>query len=103
MSSLILMTTRENIESATPLEKFEILADDIDRLRNGLAESENQRTVDELLETVDLEKLANQYEISITSLRRKLLAAGAEVFKIGKRSVIRKIKLLAVFEKLEQL
>lgn len=96
------MTTRERTDSASPLEKFETLADDIDRLRAKVIELEGQRSVDELLEIVHLDSLAEQLGVPVSGLRRKLSDAGGKIFKIGKLPVIRKIKLLAAFERIER-
>jgi hypothetical protein len=96
------MTTREKTNAATPLEKFDILAAEIDQLRMKISALDRQRSVDELLEIVSLKELSLQYQVPLVGLRKKLIDAGGNVFKIGKHSVIRRVNLLSIFENLER-
>lgn len=48
------MTTRERTEAASPLEKFEVLAEEIDRLRDELRRMRRGSSINDQLETVDL-------------------------------------------------
>ena len=96
------MTTRERTDSASPLEKFEILAEEIDQLRQEIDEANHKRPIEDLLEIIPVSELAMKYDVPLSGLKKKLILAGGEVFKIGKHSVIRKVKLLSVFESLER-
>ena len=99
---LTTMTVRELTNAASPLEKFEILADEIDKLHQKTSELEHRRSIDDLLEIVSLSDLAVVYGVPVAGLKKKLIQAGGEVFKIGKHRVIRKVKLVAVLENLER-
>jgi len=95
------MTTRERVEKVTPLEKFCVIAEDVDRLREHLKMVDGSQSLDELVEVVNVAELADRYEIKPQMMRAKLKNAGGKVFKIGKKWVIRKVQLLTVLELME--
>ena len=96
------MTTRERVEKVTPLEKFCVIAEDVDRLREHLKMVNSSQSLDDLCEVVNVEELAKQYEVKSNVMRAKLKQAGGKVFKMGKKWVIRKVQLLAVLEMMEE-
>jgi hypothetical protein len=96
------MTTRERTEKVTPLEKFLVLAGDIDLLRNQIENLTTDQSIDELLEVIEVQELAGRFGISITLMRKKLSNAGGRPFKLGKTWAIRKVGLLEVIQHLEK-
>ncbi len=96
------MTTRERTEKVTPLEKFLVLAGDIDLLRNQIENLTTDQSIDELLEVIEVQELAERFGISITLMRKKLSNAGGRPFKLGKKWAIRKVGLLEVIQHLEK-
>lgn len=95
-------TTRERTENASPLEKFDVLAGDIDHLRLQIERVSGQQSVDDLLEVIEIADLAEKYGSPEKLLRKRLRDSGGEIFKIGKKWVIRKVKLLQVYEAFER-
>jgi len=96
------MTTREKTEKVMPLEKFDVLAGDIDFLRQRVDTIHTEQSMDDLLEMLEIEKLAKEFGITLFTMRNKLKAAGGQVMKIGKKWVIRKVSYLEVLENLER-
>lgn len=96
-----MMTTREQTEKVTPLEKFGILAGDIDLLRNQVETMTSDQSIDELLEILEIQDLAKRFGVSIPLMRRKLALAGGRPFKLGKKWAIRKVGFLEVLQHLE--
>ncbi|MCH1508513.1 MAG: hypothetical protein L7T84_04855 [Akkermansiaceae bacterium] len=96
------MTTRERTEKVSPLEKFVVLAGDIDRLRNQVENISLDQTIDELLEIIEVQDLAKRFGVSVLLMKKKLRAAGGSPFKLGKKWVIRKVGFLEVLQHLEQ-
>lgn len=95
------MTTVERTQKVTPLEKFSVLACDIDLLRQKLDNLNIQQPLDDLLDVVEISELARRYDASEDLMRKRLRLAGGKVFKLGKKYVIRKVVLLEVLQKLE--
>lgn len=95
-------TTREKTDNVSPMEKFDILAADIDQLRLQVEQINGQKSVDDLLELIELADLAQQFGSTEKELRKRLRNVGGEIFKLGKIWVIRKIKLLQVYEAFEK-
>jgi len=95
------MTTREKTGKVTPLEKFDVLAGEIDALRQRIDNLQGVKTMDDLLAVVQIEELAKEFGVSLSTMRDKLKAAGGQVVKIGKKWVIRKVSYLEVLENLE--
>ncbi len=95
------MTTLERTEQLSPLEKFAVLAGDIDQIRLRLESINAQQSVDDLLDTLDIAELGEKFGVSMDTMKKRLILAGGTVFKMGKRHVIRKVRLLEVLETLE--
>ncbi len=95
------MNARERIRKVTPLERFDVLAGEVDALGDRLRMLSREQSVDELLEVIDVAELGQRYGVSRETMRKKLTEAGGTVFKLGKKQVIRKIKLLEIIEALE--
>ena len=85
----------------TPLEKFDVLAGDIDLLRQRVDTLHSEQSMDDLLDLLEIEQLAGKFGVSSLTIRKKLADAGGHVMKIGKKYVIRKISYLQVLENLE--
>ena len=98
---LIDMTTVEKTERLTPLEKFAVLAGDIDQVRLRIESIQAQQSVDDLLETLDISELGEKFGVSMETMKKRLIQAGGTVFKMGKKYVIRKVRFLEVLETLE--
>ena len=96
------MTTRERTEKVAPLEKFDVLAVDIDLLRQRIEGLQSGQSMDSLLEVVEVEKLASRFGVSADAMRKRLTSVGGHVFKMGRQFVIRKVSLLQALENLEQ-
>lgn len=96
-----MISTVERTEKVPPMDRFQILAGDIDRLRNRLEQLTSEQSVDELLEVIEISTLSKQFGVSPETMRRKLKDAGGQVFKMGRKYVIRKVRFLAVMESLE--
>ena len=94
-------TTRERTGKVTPLEKFDVLAMDIDLLRHRVENLQSEQSMDDLLAVIEVEKLAVKFGVSPATMKKKLAAAGGQVVKIGKKYVIRKVSYLQVLENLE--
>ena len=97
-----MMTTRERTRELTPMEKFDVLAEDIDQLRLRFEQLHLQQSMDDLLEVVELSDLAEKYGSPEKLLRKRLKDSGAEIFKVGRKWVIRKVKLLEIYEAFER-
>ena len=95
------MTTQERTEKLSPLEKFSVLAGDIDQVRQRLESIQTQQSVDDLLETLEVADLGQKFGVSMDTMKKRLILAGGAVFKIGRKYVIRKIRFLEVLEHLE--
>lgn len=95
------MSAKERIGRVTPLERFDVLAGELDALKDRLAMMSREQSTDELLEVVNVADLANRHGVSTATMRKRLTEAGGTVFKFGKQHLIRKIKLLEVFERME--
>ena len=99
---LINMTsTLERTEQVPPMDRFNILAGDIDTLRSKVEQVTTEQPIDELLEVIEVSDLATQFAVTPETMKRKLRNAGGKIFKIGKKYVIRKVKFLLVIEHLE--
>jgi hypothetical protein len=96
------MTTRERTEKVAPLEKFDVLAVDIDLLRQRIDTLKSEQSVDLLLEVVEVETLARRFGVSVDAMRKRLTLGGGQVFKMGRQFVIRKVSLLQALENFEQ-
>lgn len=96
------MTTIERTEKVQPMDRFQILAGDIDQLRNRVDQLSGDQSVDDLLEVLEVESLGEQFGVSLEAMKRRLNRAGGRVFKMGKKYVIRKVKFLEVMESLER-
>jgi len=83
------------------MEKFDVLAGEIDQLRSQVDYLNGQQSMDDLLDLVELEELAAKFGSPEKLLRKRLKDSSADIFKIGRKWVIRKIKLLHVYEALE--
>lgn len=94
-------STFERTEKASPMEKFSVLATDVDSLRRQIENLTTEQSIDDLLEVVEVSELAEQFGTSLNLMRRKLSAANGKVFKLGKKYVIRKVILLEVLQRLE--
>jgi hypothetical protein len=95
------MTTTERTEKVSPLDKFAVLANDIDLLRLRLDTVNREQSIDSLLEVIESDSLAQRFRNTPDLMRRKLLQAGGKVFKLGRKHVIRKVCFLEVLESLE--
>ncbi|MEN8871737.1 MAG: hypothetical protein ABF380_12915 [Akkermansiaceae bacterium] len=84
------------------MERFQILAGDIDQLRNCIEQLSGEQSVDDLLEVLEVETLGEQFGVSLNAMKRRLNNLGGQVFKMGRKYVIRKIKFLEVVESLER-
>ena len=96
------MTTVERTEKVQPMDRFQILALDIDQLRNRLDLVSGDQSIDELLEVLEVESLGEQFGVSSEAMKRRPSRAGGQAFKLGKKYVIRKVKFLEVMEALER-
>ena len=83
------------------MDRFNILAGDIDTLRSKVEQVTTEQPIDELLEVIEVSDLATQFAVTPETMKRKLRNAGGKIFKIGKKYVIRKVKFLLVIEHLE--
>lgn len=97
-----MMTTLERTEKVQPMDRFQILAVDIDQLRNRLELLSGDQSIDDLLEVLEVESLGKQFGVSTEAMKRKIGRSGGQVFKMGKKYVIRKVKFLEVMELLER-
>ena len=95
------MTTTERTEKVSPLDKFAVLANDIDLLRYRLDNVNCEQSIDDLLEVIEVESLAERFQNTPDLMRKKLSQAGGKVFKLGRKHVIRKVCFLEVLENLE--
>ena len=96
------MTTIQRTEKASPLEKFIVLAGDLDQLRSRVEQiTQTEQSIDDLCDTLEVEELGKRYGVTFETMRKRLKQAGGQVFKIGKKHVIRKIRFLEVLEALE--
>jgi len=84
-----------------PMDRFAILADEIESLQALIANSAQPRDLDEEVAVIEVAALAERFGISTDLMRRRLREAGGKPFKIGKTVVIRKTMLLRAFEALE--
>jgi len=98
---LINMTTVEKTERLSPLEKFGVLAGEIDQIRQLINNFQSEQCVDDLLETLEMAELGEKFGVTPETMRKKLIEAGGGVFKLGKKYVIRKVRFLSVLEFLE--
>jgi len=96
------MTTLERTKKAPPLDKFLVLAGDIDHLRNRMDQLNGDQSVDDLLEVLEVEKLGKRFGVTLETMKKRLENSGGKVFKMGKKLVIRKVKFLEVMESLER-
>jgi len=96
------MTTFERTEKVSPLEKFAVLAGDIDLLRQRVENLHSEQSIDDLLDLIEIEELAKRFGNTTDLMRKKLTRAGGRVFKLGRKYVIRKVCFLEVLEKMEQ-
>lgn len=97
-----MMTTIQRTEKASPLEKFIVLAGDLDQLRSRVEQiTQTEQSIDDLCDTLEVEELGKRYGVSLETMRKRLKQAGGQVFKIGKKHVIRKVRFLEVLEALE--
>lgn len=96
------MTTVERTEKVSPLDKFAVLAGDIDLLRQRVENLHAEQSIDDLLDVIEIEMLAKRFGNTSELMRKKLSKAGGKVFKLGRKHVIRKVTFLEVLEKLEQ-
>lgn len=101
LSVFIGMTTLEKTERLSPLEKFGVLAGDIDQIRIRLEAVQANQSVDDLLETLDVAELGERFGVSLETMKKRLVQAGGAVIKVGKKHVIRKVRFLEVLESLE--
>ena len=95
------MTTVEKTERLSPLEKFGVLAGEIDQIRQLINNFQSEQCVDDLLETLEMAELGEKFGVTPETMRKKLIEAGGGVFKLGKKYVIRKVRFLSVLEFLE--
>jgi len=96
------MTIREKTQNLPPLEKITFLVGEIDHLRTQLDQQIMQeKSLDDLVYLLFLDELCEKFGISLETMRKKLVALGGRVFKLGKKFAIRKIHFLEVLEKLE--
>ena len=95
------MNTSQRTEQVSPMDKFHVLASDIDQLRNRVEQITTESSIDDLLEVIELDQLGERFGVSLATMRKRLTEAGGNVFKIGKKHVIRKVRFLEVLETLE--
>jgi len=99
-----MVTTKEKTEKLPPLEKIATLVSDLDQLRMQVEHQIIQeKPLDDLVDLVFLDELSSQTGVSIDTMKKKLKAVDGKVFKLGKRYVIRKVNLLEVLERMEQI
>lgn len=95
------MTTLQKTEQISPLEKFVVLARDIDQIRQRLEQVTTDQNMDDLLEVIEISDLADRYSATEETIKKRISHAGGKVFKMGKKWVIRKMNFLEVLETLE--
>ncbi len=96
------MTVRERTDRVSPLEKFTLLASEVDAIRDRLAMMTREQSVDQLLELVEVETFARDFDVFSRDDEKRLVRARGKVFKLGKKQIIRKVNLLEVMESLER-
>jgi len=57
------MTTRERTDKVMPLEKFGVLATDIDLLFQRIEMLQTEQSIDNLLEVVEIAELAKRFDV----------------------------------------
>ena len=97
----MLMTILEKTAKLPPIERIALLADEIDYLKSQVEVGLREQDVDSMIEVLELDELAQKYETTAISMKKKILQANGKVFKLGKKWVIRKISFLSVVEFLE--
>ena len=96
------MTTLQRTESIPPLHKFTVLAGDIDQLRQRVEQITAEQSIDDLLDIVEVDALSERFGVTIETMKKRLDAAGGQVFRMGRKFVIRKVRYLEVLELLER-
>ena len=94
-------TTLQQVQQALGTDKFTVLAVAVDQ---ALEARSREVSLDEQIETLDVQKLAETYATSLETLRKQIVEAvgpGA-VFKLGKRWVIRKQTFLNFLQSRER-
>lgn len=92
----------EKIERVSPMERFIVLAREMDRLKEVVSQLDEGRSVDDLLDLLEVDELSERFSISPALMRKKLKMAGGKVVKMGKKYVIRKVNFLEVLQGLEE-
>lgn len=84
------------LEKAVGTEKLTLLASAIDQIRINQFESASGLTLDDKIETLEVDALAQENGVTLNTMRANIcgvLGEGA-VFRLGKRWVIRKQRYL---------
>lgn len=89
-------TTLEQLRSAVGSEKLLVLATSIDSLIEDRAARAEGIPIDEEIETMDVKRLAKDYDVGFETFRKQISRVVGEgsVFKLGSKWVIRKRKFL---------
>ena len=99
-----MLTTQQQVEQAVGRDKFVVLATAVDQLLQKTSASlEDHHGIDDQIDTLCMDELAAQYEVSVATLRRQItrtLGKGA-VLKLGKKLVIRKRRFLEYLQAVE--
>jgi len=94
-------TTLQQVQQALGTDKFTVLAVAVDQ---ALEARNREVSLDEQIETLDVQQLAENYGTSLETLRKQIsdfVGAGA-VFKLGKKWVIRKQTFLQFLQARER-
>ena len=94
-------TTLQQVQQALGTDKFTVLAVAVDQ---ALEARNREVSLDEQIETLDVQELAGNYGTSLETLRKQISDAvgpGA-VFKLGKKWVIRKQTFLQFLQARER-
>tara|TARA_R110002096_G_scaffold427509_1_gene638262 strand:+ start:1617 stop:1943 length:327 start_codon:yes stop_codon:yes gene_type:complete len=96
-------TTSELVSKAVGMEKLIILGQAIDLNTKRIDSIGGRESMDDQLETIEIQSLAQQYGVKPDTMRRNLcLTLGDNaVIRIGKKWVIRKIQFLKFLQILE--
>jgi hypothetical protein len=94
-------TTLQQVQAALGTDKFTVLAVAVDQ---ALEARTREASMDEQIETLDVQDLAGNYGTTFETLRKQIsdsVGAGA-VFKLGKKWVIRKQTFLQFLQARER-
>lgn len=100
------MTLAEQLHGLTPVDKMDYLIKLFEPLLDSAEGSENiePRTVDEEIESIDLEELAREVGSTKKMLIQKIKEHGGRTYRFGRKgkTMIRKTQWLTVVQKIEE-